>query len=69
MFLVPFVGRPVSRLILGKQLKVEGIQGQRWASEWPIAFKEMAEWIQEVSYLCYFILPHNPHWRFLYRAN
>eukprot|EP00731_Ephydatia_muelleri_P016524 Em0009g948a len=40
-------GRPVSRLILGKQLKVEGIQGQRWASEWPIAFKEMAEWIQE----------------------
>ena len=30
------------------QLKVQGIYAGYWATEWSIAFKEMAQWIQEV---------------------
>ena len=40
--------RPVSGLILLHQLKVEGFNVTRWLSKWPDAFKELAQWIQEV---------------------
>ena len=40
--------RPVSGLILFHQLKVEGFLVWRWGEEWPAAFKELAQWIQEV---------------------
>jgi len=40
--------RPVSGLILHHQLRVEGFIVIRWLSEWPKAFKEIAQWIQEV---------------------
>ena len=40
--------RPVSGLILLHQLKVEGFMVNRWFSQWPGAFKEIAKWIQEV---------------------
>ena len=42
------IGRQISRVILGKQLKVEGFLVYRWYDQWPTAFKEMAQWIQEV---------------------
>ena len=42
------IGRPVSPLILQKQLKVEGFLVARWLKDWPAAFKEMSQWIQEV---------------------
>jgi hypothetical protein len=32
-----------------KQLKIEGFIASRWFPQWPAAFKEMAEWIKEVS--------------------
>ena len=40
--------RPVSGLILLHQLRVEGFEVDRWLSQWPDAFKEIAKWIQEV---------------------
>jgi prostaglandin reductase 1 len=33
--------------ILKRQLKIEGFIVTRWLSEWPKAFKEMAQWISE----------------------
>ena len=42
-------GRQVSWVILGKQLKLEGFIVYRWYDQWPPAFKEMAQWIQEVN--------------------
>ena len=42
-------GGQVSRVILGKQLKLEGFTAFRWYEQWPTAFKEMAQWIEEVS--------------------
>ena len=39
----------MSSLILFHQLKVEGFIVLRWSfEEWSAAFKEMAQWIQEV---------------------
>ena len=39
----------MSSLILFHQLKVEGFVVLRWSfEEWSAAFKEMAQWIQEV---------------------
>ena len=40
--------RPVSGLILLRQLTVQGFMVNRWFSQWPGAFKEIAKWIQEV---------------------
>ena len=42
------VGHQISRIILVKQLRVEGFIVTRWFDQWPLAFKEMAQWIQEV---------------------
>ena len=39
----------MSQVILGKQIKVEGFTSFRWYEQWPTAFKEMAQWIQEVE--------------------
>ena len=39
---------PVSSLILLHQLRVEGFEVDRWLSQWPDAFKELAKWIEEV---------------------
>ena len=39
---------PVSGLILQKQLRIEGFEVDRWLPKWPMAFKEIAQWIQEV---------------------
>ena len=38
----------MSHLILSNQLKVEGFLVARWLKDWPAAFKEMSQWIQEV---------------------
>lgn len=43
----PEKGIRVSSLILWKQLRVEGFIVSRWLPEWPVAFKEMAQWIKE----------------------
>ena len=43
-----FLGRQVSRVILGKQLLIQGFTVFRWTDQWPRAFKEIAQWIQEV---------------------
>ncbi|XP_003391770.2 PREDICTED: prostaglandin reductase 1-like, partial [Amphimedon queenslandica] len=45
--LEPRKGIDVSPIILMKQLKVEGFIVVRWLDQWPAAFKEMAQWIQE----------------------
>ena len=48
-FHMSFSARPVSGLILFHQLRVEGFIVWRWNyDEWSAAFKEMAQWIQEV---------------------
>ena len=39
--------------ILWKQLKIEGFIVHRWLKDWPVAFKEMAQWIQEVRLCSY----------------
>ena len=44
-------GHYVSGLILSRQLKIEGFTVLRWLSEWPTAFKQMAEWIKEVIFI------------------
>ena len=43
-----YIVRPISGLILGKQLTVQGFIVHRWLSNWPTAFKEMTQWITEV---------------------
>ncbi len=43
------IARPVSGLILTKQLKVEGFIVTRWLPKWDVAFKQMAQWIAEVG--------------------
>ena len=35
-------------MILGKQLKLEGVCVDHWYDQWPLAFKEIAQWMQEV---------------------
>ena len=40
--------RPVTGLILSKQVKVEGFMVFRWLDQWPDAFKDIAQWILEV---------------------
>ncbi len=42
-------GHYVSQLILGHQLRVEGFLTARWLEEWPKAFKQMSDWISEVT--------------------
>ena len=44
-----YAALPVSGLIHHQQLRVEGFFVLRWLSEWPKAFKEIAQWIQEVN--------------------
>ena len=39
----------MTRVILFKQLKVEGFLVMRWLKQWPEAFKEMSMWIKEVN--------------------
>ena len=41
--------RPVTGLILFKQLTVQGFMVVKWLKQWPEAFKEIEQWIQEVS--------------------
>ena len=43
----------VSRVILGKQLKVEGVLVYRWYEQWPPAFKEMADYMDTRGMVCY----------------
>ena len=43
------LGIQAGQPILGKQLKVEGFMVGRWNEEWPVAFKELDRWIQEVG--------------------
>ena len=43
----------MSPIILMKQLKVQGFIVVRWWDQWPAAFKEMAQWIQEVETTLY----------------
>ncbi|XP_041379630.1 prostaglandin reductase 1-like [Gigantopelta aegis] len=38
---------PVTTIILWKQLTVKGFIVTRWLDQWPDAFKEMTQWIQE----------------------
>ena len=38
-------------LSLSMQLRVEGFTVMRWQPKWPEAFKEIAQWIQEVCVL------------------
>ena len=45
--------------ILWKQLKIEGFLVQRWLKDWPGAFKEMAQWIQEVRLCLYCYHPND----------
>ena len=40
----------MSQLILGHQLKVEGFIVLRWIKEWPECFKQMSQWIAEVTH-------------------
>lgn len=42
-------GIDVSLPILMKQLTIQGFIVLRWLDQWPAAFKEMAQWIQEVK--------------------
>ena len=42
---------PISGLILRNQLRIEGFEADRWLPKWPMAFKQIAQWIQEV-YRC-----------------
>ena len=46
---LPPSAHTVSGLILWKQLKVEGFLVPRWLGRWGEAFKELAQWIQEVG--------------------
>ena len=39
----------MNQSILFHQLKVEGFIVHRWIKEWPECFKQMSEWIAEVS--------------------
>lgn len=39
--------RPLTPLILFKELKVEGFIVWRWIDQWPTAFKALAQWIEE----------------------
>ena len=45
----PLPARPISGLFIGKQLQMEGFVVIRWLAEWPKAFKDIAQWIQEVG--------------------
>ena len=45
---LPLTAQPVSFLILRKQLKVEGFFCLRWLDNCSEAFRELAQWIQEV---------------------
>ena len=47
----------MSPIILMKQLKVQGFIVVRWWDQWPAAFKEMAQWIQEVKEHLYIPVP------------
>ena len=33
----------------------------RWLKDWPVAFKEMSQWIQEVYLIIMTVLPHCMH--------
>ena len=48
-----YIVRPISGLILSKQLTVQGFMVFRWLSSWPVAFKEIAQWIAEVLFIHY----------------
>jgi NADPH-dependent curcumin reductase CurA len=37
-----------SQYFVFKQLKIEGFIVMRWLPKWPVAFKEMVKWMQEV---------------------
>ena len=55
-FLITYISaRPVTGLILMKQLTVQGFIVGRWLPQWPDAFKEMTQWIVEVY--CILIYP------------
>ena len=48
------------------QLKVEGFYVSHWGQQWPEAFKELAQWIQEVGlFLVFRLIELN----FVFRAN
>ena len=32
-----------------KQLKIEGFNAYRWVTRWPEAFKDLAQWMEEVK--------------------
>ena len=49
---------PVSGLILTKQLMVRGFIVTRWLPRWPESFKQMGQWIAEVSRQCIYKLEH-----------
>lgn len=53
------VVHPVTSIILWKQLTVKGFIVTRWLDQWPDAFKQMTQWIQEVGWydgmLCFFV--------------
>ena len=45
-----YTARPVSGLILSKQLMVKGFSVTRLMSRWPEAFAALGQWIAEVSH-------------------
>ena len=52
MFHLTYVkAQPVRGLILFKQLTVRGFMVTGYLERWPEAFKEIEQWIQEVSYM------------------
>ncbi len=44
-----FLARPITGIILSKQLKIQGFAVVYTLAKWPVAFKEMEKWIAEVS--------------------
>ena len=47
--MIHHVVNPINGHVLWKQLRIEGFLVMRWLEQWPAAFKEMSQWIQEVS--------------------
>ena len=48
--MIHHVVNPINGHVLWKQLRIEGFLVMRWLEQWPAAFKEMSQWIQEVSW-------------------
>ena len=44
-----WIARPVSGLILAKQLTVRGFNVMQWVTQWGEAFEQIGKWITEVS--------------------